>query len=192
MIALDAGLLLGISPRHKGPKAIAQKRIVAALAKTAAPTLKRYRIDNPLRIAHFLAQACHETDGFCTTNEYWGPTLAQSRYEGRRDLGNSRSGDGYRYRGRGIFQLTGRANYQKMSARLGLDLVGTPALAADPAVSLAIACEYWVLRKINALADLDDLPAVTRKINGGTNGLADRRACLAKARAALDAMDLKW
>jgi hypothetical protein len=74
----------------------------------------QYEIDTPLRLAHFLSQACHETQGFRYLKEIWGPTAAQKRYEGRTDLGNTRLGDGRLYCGRGIFQLTGRSNYAQM------------------------------------------------------------------------------
>jgi putative chitinase len=144
-----------------------------------------YGIDTPLRLAHFLAQACHETAGFRYLHELWGPTPAQSRYEGRADLGNVRAGDGRLYAGRGIFQLTGRANYARIGAALGLPLEVEPELAADPSISARIACHYWKAHGINVCADADDVLAVTRKINGGTNGLASREAYLARAKEAL-------
>lgn len=129
-----------------------------------------------LVMCHFLAQACHESAGFRTTREFWGPTKAQRGYEGRKDLGNTQAGDGKRYMGRGIFQLTGRANYRTMGPKLGLDLEGKPDLAADPPVSFRIACHYWALRKIGPVAAANDINKVTRLINGGQNGLAERKA----------------
>jgi putative chitinase len=149
---------------------------IKALAHAAPTILAQYEINTPLRMAHFWAQASHECAGFRTMFEIWGPTKAQARYEGRRDLGNVTPGDGHRFRGRGIFQLTGRANYAAMSKALGLDLVAQPDLAAKPENALRIACEYWRTRGLNKLADVNDLEAITRKINGGLNGLADRRA----------------
>ena len=106
-------------------------------------------------------------------------------YEGRKDLGNTEPGDGPRYKGRGLLQLTGRANYRKLGAILGVDLENRPELAAEPVLSLRIACEYWKSRRINDPCDSDDLREVTRRVNGGYNGLEDRQANLAKAKAAL-------
>ena len=101
------------------------------------------------------------------------------------DLGNTKPGDGPRYKGRGLIQLTGRANYREYGKAMGVDLEGDPQKAGDPELSLAIACEYWKRRKINPDADRDDIVTVTKKINGGRNGLADRAQYLAKAKAAI-------
>jgi putative chitinase len=155
----------------------ARPDIIDALS-AGGPVLEQYAITTPSRICHFLAQIAHESDGFRTTQEY----ASGAAYEGRRDLGNTKAGDGKRYRGRGLIQLTGRANYRVYGKRLGLELEGYPELAAQPPASLLIACEYWKAKGLNALADKDDIAAITRRINGGTNGLAGRRAWLAKAR----------
>lgn len=160
--------------RALGPNG--KRQFINALAEAAPDVLPKYGITTPLRLAHFWAQASHECAGFRTMHEYWGPTPAQKRYEGRADLGNTQPGDGKRFMGRGIFQLTGRANYAAMSKKLGVDLITDPDKAADPETALRIACEYWKSRKLNALADANDIVAITKKINGGTNGLADRRA----------------
>jgi putative chitinase len=144
-----------------------------------------YQINTPLRIAHFLGQAAHESGGFRWMQEIWGPTPAQRRYDGREDLGNTQPGDGRRYAGRGVFQLTGRANYRTVGARLGLDLESSPELAAEPAISLLIACDYWRSRKINPMADADDITRVTRAINGGINGIEDRMLKLRRAKEVL-------
>jgi putative chitinase len=96
-------------------------------------------------------------------------------YEGRAALGNTQPGDGPRYKGRGIIQLTGRLNYRVYGAALGLDLENNPQLAAVPENAVRIACEYWRRNNLNQLADADNLEAITRRINGGVNGLADRR-----------------
>lgn len=145
----------------------------------------QYSINSPLRLAHFLAQACHETGGFKWLKEIWGPTPAQKRYEGRQDLGNNRPGDGRLYCGRGIFQLTGRANYSRIGAALALPLEVEPELACDPQISVRIACHYWMTHGINAPADADNIELVTRLINGGQNGIDDRRACLVRAKEVL-------
>lgn len=145
----------------------------------------QYDIDTNLRVAHFLAQACHETQGFRYLKEIWGPTQAQQRYDGRKDLGNVRLGDGHLYMGRGIFQLTGRANYERVGTALGLPLVVEPDLAADPVISVRIACHYWSVHQINVAADANDIVRVTKAINGGLNGLEDRKACFVRARQVL-------
>lgn len=138
-------------------------------------------VTTPLRICHFLAQAAHESDRFRTLEERGGPAQF-ARYEGRADLGNSEPGDGARYHGRGLFQLTGRANYRRIGRMLSVDLEGRPELALDPRISVQIAFAYWRDRKINAAADRDDTGRVTQLINGGANGLADRRQLLTTAK----------
>ena len=166
--------------RALGPKAPAST--INALAQEAPDILRMNGIDTDLREAHFWAQAAHETGGFRWFTEIWGPTPAQKRYERRKDLGNVQTGDGYRYRGRGIFQLTGRANYERYGELIGIDLLRNPDEASQPATALRIACEYWRDHDLNALADKDDLVGLTRKINGGTNGIQDRKACLILAK----------
>lgn len=132
--------------------------------------LPQYGIDTPRRQAMFLAMAADETDGFKTLNEY----ASGAAYEGRKDLGNVEPGDGPRYKGRGIFQLTGRANYAKYGALLGIDLVAHPEYAAVPSYAARIACLYWQNEGLNYWADQGDVKHVTYLINGGYNGLADR------------------
>src|SRR5699024_1278233 len=131
--------------------------------------LDSYPINTPLRIAHLDAPLAPESAGFRNTEEF----ARGAAYEGRRDLGNIEPGDGMRFKGRGLIQLTGRANYVRVGAMLGRDLVGNPEAAAEPVLSLEIACAYWNDRALNSHADRDDLIAVTRAINVGTNGLAD-------------------
>ena len=142
-------------------------------------------LDSGLRLAHFVAQGGHETLGFTRMVEIWGPTAAQGRYEGRADLGNIRAGDGYRYRGRGVLQITGRDNYRRFGQLIGVDIESQPDRAAEPAIAMAVACAYWTSRRINAAADRDDVESVTRLINGGLNGIDDRRQRLARAKAVL-------
>ncbi|QRY95395.1 glycoside hydrolase family 19 protein [Sphingomonas paucimobilis] len=142
-------------------------------------------LDTGLRLAHFLAQSGHETLGFTRMVEIWGPTPAQRRYEGRTDLGNVRAGDGYRYRGRGVLHVTGRDNYRRFGAIVGVDIESQPERAAEPAIAMALGGAYWTSRRINAAADRDDVEAVTRLINGGLNGLDDRIKRLARAKALL-------
>lgn len=157
----------------------------ALLAKGAVIRFPAYGLNSELRIAHFLAQAAHETGDFCHLREIWGPTAAQRRYEGRADLGNTQPGDGARFLGRGLFQLTGRRNYSVYGKRIGLDLEAEPDLAARPDISVHIACLYWNDRGLNSLADRDNIEKITRAINGGLNGFESRRRCLAHAKAVL-------
>jgi putative chitinase len=136
-------------------------------------------MESPLRLAHLLAQLIHESGSF----RYMEEIASGQAYEGRKDLGNTQPGDGVRYKGRGPLQLTGRANYRSYGRRIGIDLERHPEIAALPSVGLHIALEYWKDRSLNALADADDVVGITRKVNGGENGLADRRAHLAKVKS---------
>lgn len=153
-----------------------------ALVKSLNRWTVQYAITSPLRLAHFLAQSAHETDGFKTLVEY----ASGKRYEGRKDLGNTQPGDGVKYKGRGIFQLTGRSNYAFYGKLTGDDLVSFPDLAAHPDVAVQIACVYWSRKGLNAWADKDDLKQITRRINGGFNGLADRSNYLVRAKKLLN------
>lgn len=181
MIPVDGDFIFEVAPKFSGAKAAAQQSIVSAISSDFAGVLASYNINTYLRIAHFMGQVTHECAGFRTTEEF----ASGSAYEGRIDLGNTQKGDGRRYKGRGLLQLTGRANYRRVGGLLGLDLEGSPLLAGDPLISLKIACEYWKDRKINVDCDNDDLVRVTKKVNGGLKGLADRDAYLRKAKTAL-------
>lgn len=181
MIPIDGNFILAVAPRFSGSKAQAQTRIVGAISDTFSSTLDNYDINTRLRIAHFMGQVTHECAGFRTTEEF----ASGAAYEGREDLGNTEKGDGKRYKGRGLIQLTGRANYRKIGGILDLALEDNPELAAEPVTSLKIACEYWKMREINVAADRDDLIRATKLVNGGLNGLEDRRKYLQKAKTAL-------
>lgn len=135
-------------------------------------------MDNPLRLAHFLAQVMHESGSF-----RWMEEIASgAAYEGRADLGNTQPGDGVRFKGRGPIQVTGRANYRRFGRRIGIDIERHPEIAGFPSIGLHLACEFWKDRGLNTLADVDDARGITRKINGGFNGLDDRLAHLAKVK----------
>jgi putative chitinase len=181
MPPVDGAFLLAVAPKFSGRWAKEQARIVEAIGPVLRATLERYSINTDLRIAHFVAQVTHECAGFRTTEEF----ASGAAYEGRTDLGNLRPGDGVRYKGRGLLQLTGRANYARMGRALCLPLEAEPWRAADPVTSLEIACAFWRDHGINGAADRDDVVAVTRRVNGGLNGLAERRQYLARAKAAL-------
>ena len=130
----------------------------------------KYGLITNKRIAHFIAQMAWESDRFTTLEEY----ASGSAYEGRADLGNVLAGDGIKFKGRGLIQLTGRANYREYGRRIGLDLVANPEEAADPKYVLELALIYWTLNRLNDYADKDDISSITRKINGGFNGLSGR------------------
>jgi predicted chitinase len=137
-----------------------------------------YEIDTPLRASAFLAQIAHESGELKFMEEIWGPTAQQKKYEPPSDvasrLGNTQPGDGFRYRGRGPIQITGRANYQKYGDLLGVDLIGNPDLAATPQFAFSTAGLFWKLNGLNELADVQDFTTITKRINGGLNGLAER------------------
>lgn len=142
-------------------------------------------LDKPHRLAHFLAQLAHESGGFVYDREIWGPTAAQRKYEGRKDLGNTVRGDGRKFAGRGPIQITGRANvtrFHKWCVNQGLnppDFVAKPDLInTDPWEGLS-AIWYWDAgnptgKSLNAFADRNDIEMITRRINGGLNGYDDR------------------
>ena len=131
-------------------------------------------MDNALCFAHFMAQCGHESGGF----RYMEEIASGIAYEGRKDLGNTVTGDGKRYKGRGPIQLTGRANYRKYGRRIGLDLENNPALVSDPSIGMWCALEYWDENNLNKYALADDTKTITSRINGGYNGLEDREARL--------------
>lgn len=166
-----------------------QSRIIADTAKYLPGVLDHAAIDTPLRIAHFLAQVAHESDSFCTVEEY----ASGKAYEGRTGLGNIKPGDGQRYKGRGLIQLTGRRNYSEFTKWMRqtvpdsdyINFEAEPALAGTFPAAVRSAGWYWTVRKINHLADADDLSGVTRAINGGLNGLMSRKAYLVKAKILL-------
>lgn len=134
----------------------------------------------PHQFAHVLAQVMHESAGLQYDREIWGPTAAQKRYEGRKDLGNTQPGDGSKYRGYGPIQVTGRYNvteFYNWCKKQGLnppDFVARPELiAASPWAGWSIVW-YWSTRNLNRYADTNDIEMITRRVNGGLNGYADR------------------
>lgn len=171
---LTKEMIKSIAPNSK-------EEIIAPLVGYLNKHMPKYEVNNYLRVCHFLAQAAHEAASFRTLEEY----ASGSAYEGRKDLGNVNKGDGVRYKGRGIFQLTGRANYRSIGAKIGMDLENNPELAESPEVSVLTALEYWKSRGLNAFADKDDVTSITKKINGGLNGFDDRKKYLAKAKSVI-------
>lgn len=135
------------------------------------------QINTRLRIAAFLAQIGHESGSLVYVKELGGPSYF-AKYDGRKDLGNTQPGDGARFAGRGLIQVTGRANYAKASQALFGDdrLLRAPELLEQPEWAAKSAVWYWSTRNLNALADADRFTDLTRVINGGTNGLEGRKA----------------
>jgi putative chitinase len=135
------------------------------------------KINTKLRQAAFLAQIGHESGSLVYSKELGGPSYF-AKYDGRADLGNTQPGDGARFAGRGLIQVTGRANYAKASQALFGDdrLLRTPEQLEQPEWAAKSAVWYWSTRNLNALADADRFTDITRAINGGTNGLEDRKA----------------
>lgn len=133
-----------------------------------------YGIDTPLRIAAFIAQIAHESGEFRWLKEIWGPTEQQRRYEGRQDLGNAQPGDGKRFMGRGVLQITGRHNYTLYSKLLATDFVNHPELLETPKYAFLSAACFWDKNKLNELADKGLFKLITKRINGGYNGYNER------------------
>lgn len=157
-------------------KANAQS-VIVALDKYGA----RFGLDQPHRLAQYLAQLLHESGAFKWDREIWGPTPAQKSYEGRADLGNIKAGDGKRFAGHGPLQITGRANHREFTAwcRKNVDK-NAPDFEARPDLVNTDPWEgvgplwYWQTRGLNKYADRGDVEMISRRVNGGTNGLADR------------------
>jgi putative chitinase len=145
-----------------------------AWAVPITEAMDEFGIDTPERQAAFLAQIGHESGRMRYTREIWGPTSAQVRYEGRADLGNIQPGDGKKFMGRGLIQITGRANYNECGIALGLPLCEQTELLEQPTHAARSAAWFWKSRNLNRFADSGDFVALTRRVNGGTNGLADR------------------
>ena len=146
--------------------------------------MSEFGIDSPARQAAFLAQIAHESGSL----RYVCEIASGVAYEGRADLGNTEPGDGVRFRGRGLIQITGRANYRACSvAMYGNEdyLLLNPELLEDVLPACRSAAWFWQSRGLNALADSGAFRAITRVINGGFNGYADRLANFQRAQEVL-------
>jgi putative chitinase len=163
--------LLKIAPQGK-------PWIIDGFADALPAICEKFDITTTNRQAHFIAQCAHECDHFKTTQEY----ASGAAYEGRKDLGNTKSGDGKRYKGRGLIQLTGRANYAAASKALGVDYIANPELVERFPAAADVSAWFWDTHKLNQHADRDDVRAVTKVINGGYNGLDSRTALLSRAK----------
>ncbi len=189
-----------VTPGHLSAIAGVKTPFMPLLAEWINNLCPSYEIDSPHEFAHFLAQACHETDHFNTLREY----ASGKAYEGREDLGNTRPGDGVKFRGRGIFQTTGRANYLQLGIKRGRRdmFVNNPLLLEQPEFAVWSACEYWRTRGLNDVANHPDSDVLKKKyrgqiigvspvefisitINGGYNGMEERKKFYAAAKRVL-------
>ena len=175
-------------------------------------TFAKYDINTALRQAAFIGQCQHESNNFRTLEEnlhYSAPRLmavwpsrfpsldvaeqyannpeklANKVYGGRADLGNTEDGDGFKFHGRGCIQLTGRDLYERCGEAIGADLINQPQLLVEPHYAAMSAAWFWNKKGLNALADVQDYETMTKRINGGLNGLDDRKAKIAKALSVL-------
>lgn len=151
------------------------RQLATAYLPSFDAAMREFGITTPARAHHWLSQVGHESNSL-----QWLQELASgSAYEGRKDLGNTVKGDGVRFKGRGPIQVTGRYNYTAAGKALGLDLTGNPGQAAKPPVAFRISAWWWRNAGLNTIADNNPnfagVTPVTRKVNGGTRGLADRQ-----------------
>lgn len=148
------------------------KSRIDLFAEPLNAAMMEFNISTKDRQASFLAQVGHESGQL----RYVRELASGAAYEGRKDLGNTEPGDGVRFKGRGLIQITGRANYKKCGDALGYDLIANPQLLESPILACRSAAWFWRANGLNELADTGDQTRVTRRINGGINGLADRLA----------------
>lgn len=163
------------------PQSGARADLYAPLLTTC---MQRFNIVSDRHQAYFLAQIAHESGELRWTKEIWGPTHAQRNYEGRADLGNTNPGDGKRYLGRGLIQITGRANYAQLNREIPgdhPDFVSEPEHLEIPKWAAMSAAWFWHSRDLNKIADERGFIAVTTRINGGLNGIKDRQLYLSRA-----------
>jgi WD40 repeat protein/predicted chitinase/energy-coupling factor transporter ATP-binding protein EcfA2 len=151
--------------------------------------MAEFDINTPARQAAFLAQVAHESAEL----RYLTELGAGEAYEGRKDLGNTQPGDGKRFKGRGVIEIVGRANYQSFGQLLGIDLINHPELAATPEVAFRLAGLFWKSRGLNEFADQQTdaaFASITRRINGGINGLAERQKYYDRAKSLLGVVSI--
>ena len=173
-------------------------------------TFAKYDINTPTRQACFIGQCAHESNNFRTLEEnlhysaaalmrVWPSRfpdldvanqyannpekIANKVYGGR--MGNTEDGDGWKYHGRGLIQLTGKENYANCGSGLNVDLLGDPNLLVTPEYAALSAGWFWNKKGLNSLADSEDIETMTKRINGGLIGLIDRKAKIAKAEQVL-------
>lgn len=180
------------------------------LAKKYKTLLDKYKVNTPLRLAHFFAQIDHESglkpieenlnygaSGLISVfRKYFTEIeaiqfqrqperIANRVYANRMGNGNEKSGDGWKYRGRGFIQITGKSNYFNLSTQIGIDYVNKPELLLNEADSMISALWFWDSKGLNSFADKDDIITITKRINGGLNGIEHRKELLKKYKNAL-------
>ncbi|WP_036625187.1 glycoside hydrolase family 19 protein [Pantoea sp. AS-PWVM4] len=183
MFRITPGFLWKIAQHYLHERSLlnSQQHNVSALVPSLNQWLPFYKIDSDLRLAHFLAQSCVETANFSSLTERARNGGKEYEYNTAvgRALGNKYPGDGPKYIGRGMLHLTGRENYDQYGRILHEDLVNHPGLvSSNPDVAVRTACEFWHKRHVNIPADRDDFKAVTYAVNGGYNGLVERKRAL--------------
>ena len=147
--------------------------------------MREFEINTPARAGAFLSQIAHESGSL----RYVMEIASGDAYEGRDDLGNTEPGDGRKYKGRGLIQITGRHNYRECGEALGADLLANPELLEQPDLAARSAAWFWHSRGLNALADQGKFETITRRINGGLNGYQDRLAYFERAQKVLGERD---
>lgn len=155
--------------------------IAAGFAAALPECVAKAQLTTTARLADFIAQCAHESDGLATTVEY----ASGRAYEGRVSLGNTQPGDGVRCKGRGLIQSTGATNYRALGSFFRVDFYGNPDLLARFPWAAYSAWYFWSTRNLNKFADADDFKGETQRINGGLNGLSSRLVYRARAVAAL-------
>lgn len=143
--------------------------------------MHEFHINSPIRQAAFIAQIAHESGEL----RYVKEIASGAAYEGRKDLGNTQPGDGMKYKGRGLIQITGRNNYAECGKALGVDLITNPELLETNDLACRSAAWFWASRGLNDLADRGDFERITKRINGGLNGYQERLVYHARAKMAL-------
>jgi putative chitinase len=148
----------------------ATKKALELFTEPLNQAMREYEINTKLRIAGFISQVAHESGSLQYVKE-----LASGRdYEGRVALGNNQPGDGVKFKGRGLIQVTGRTNYTACSKALGMDFISKPELLELPEWAAKSAGWFWKSSRLNEIADGGDIKEITKRVNGGYNGLAER------------------
>lgn len=157
------------------------KARIPAFIEPLNAAMHEFHINSPIRQAAFIAQIAHESGEL----RYVKEIASGSAYEGRKDLGNTQPGDGMKYKGRGLIQITGRNNYLECGKALGVDLVTQPELLETNDLACRSAAWFWASHGLNDLADKGDYIRICRRINGGLNGYQERLVYHARAKMAL-------
>jgi len=191
---------------------LSQLGIDAKWLKPLNDALAKYDISSPVRQAFFIGQCAHESGNFGileenlhysasalmrvwpsrfpnldVANQYANnpEKIANKVYSGRMGNGDEESGDGWKYHGRGLIQLTGKENYERCGSSIGVDLLSDPSRLLDPEYAALSAAWFWNRKGLNSLADQQDYVTITQRINGGTLGLSERKEKIAKALSVL-------